>query len=116
LWLQDFDNDVKAGTVPALSILWIIVDHTGGPPTAHAEQADNDLAVGRMIDYISHSMRGPRRRSSSRKTTRGTASTTSAVTAARAMSSARMWYRTGRPTTPTTRRSTGTAEAAAQSS
>jgi hypothetical protein len=30
-------------------------DHTGGPPTAAAEQADNDLAVGRIIDYISHS-------------------------------------------------------------
>jgi YVTN family beta-propeller protein len=55
LWLQDFNNDVKAGTVPALSILWIMCDHTGGPPTADAEQADNDLAVGRIIDYISHS-------------------------------------------------------------
>jgi hypothetical protein len=30
-------------------------DHTGGPPNALAEQADNDLAVGRIIDYISHS-------------------------------------------------------------
>ncbi len=55
LWLQDFKKDVAAGTVPALSILWIMDDHTGGPPTADAEQADNDLAVGRMIDYISHS-------------------------------------------------------------
>ncbi|HLV87059.1 MAG TPA: alkaline phosphatase family protein [Candidatus Sulfotelmatobacter sp.] len=55
LWVQDFKNDVKAGTVPALSILWIMDDHTGGPPTPDAEQADNDLAVGRIIDYISHS-------------------------------------------------------------
>jgi hypothetical protein len=55
LWVQEFNNDVKAGTVPALSILWVIDDHTGGPPTPDAEQADNDLAVGRMIDYISHS-------------------------------------------------------------
>ncbi len=55
LWLQDFQNDAKAGTVPALSILWIMDDHTGGPPTPDAEQADNDLAVGRIIDYISHS-------------------------------------------------------------
>ena len=30
-------------------------DHTGGPPTVHAEEADNDLAVGRIIDTISHS-------------------------------------------------------------
>jgi YVTN family beta-propeller protein len=55
LWVQDFRKDLAAGTVPSLSILWIMDDHTGGPPTANAEQADNDLAVGRMIDYISHS-------------------------------------------------------------
>jgi YVTN family beta-propeller protein len=55
LWVQDFRRDLEAGTVPALSILWIMDDHTGGPPNADAEQADNDLAVGRIIDYISHS-------------------------------------------------------------
>jgi YVTN family beta-propeller protein len=55
LWVQDFKKDLEAGTVPRLSILWIMCDHTGGPPTADAEQADNDLAVGRIIDYISHS-------------------------------------------------------------
>jgi hypothetical protein len=46
---------VAAGTVPALTTLWIMCDHTGGPPDVNAEQADNDLAVGRIIDYISHS-------------------------------------------------------------
>jgi len=55
LWVQDFQNDLKAGTVPALEMLWIMDDHTGGPPTPQAEQADNDLAVGRIIDIISHS-------------------------------------------------------------
>jgi DNA-binding beta-propeller fold protein YncE len=55
LWSQDFKNDVKAGTVPALSILWIMDDHTGGPPEPQAEQADNDLAVGRIIETISNS-------------------------------------------------------------
>jgi hypothetical protein len=55
LWVQDFNHDVAADTVPALSILWVMDDHTGGPPTPDAEQADNDLAIGRMIDYISHS-------------------------------------------------------------
>jgi YVTN family beta-propeller protein len=55
LWVQDFNKDLAAGTVPTLSILWIMDDHTGGPPTADAQQADNDLAVGRIIDYISHS-------------------------------------------------------------
>jgi YVTN family beta-propeller protein len=55
LWVQDFKKDLAANTVPALSILWITDDHTGGPPTPEAQQADNDLAIGRMIDYISHS-------------------------------------------------------------
>ena len=55
LWLQDFRRDLAANTVPSLSILWIMDDHTGGPPTPDAEQADNDLAVGRIIDYVSHS-------------------------------------------------------------
>ena len=55
LWVQDFNNDVANGTVPAMEQLWIMCDHTTGPPTSQAEQADNDLAVGRIIDYISHS-------------------------------------------------------------
>jgi YVTN family beta-propeller protein len=55
LWAQDFNNDVAKNSVPALSILWIMCDHTGGPPVPTAEEADNDLAVGRIIDYISHS-------------------------------------------------------------
>jgi YVTN family beta-propeller protein len=55
VWQQDFNKDVAAGTVPQLSFLWIMQDHTTGPPNATAEQADNDLAVGRVVDYISHS-------------------------------------------------------------
>jgi len=55
LWVQDFKKDLEADKVPTLSVLWVMDDHTGGPPNALAEQADNDLAVGRIIDYISHS-------------------------------------------------------------
>jgi YVTN family beta-propeller protein len=55
IWKQDFANDVAAGTVPQLTMLWISSDHTGGPPTAQAMQADNDLALGRFVDIISHS-------------------------------------------------------------
>jgi len=54
-WVQDFNKDLANNSVPVLSILWIMDDHTGGPPTPDAEEADNDLAVGRIIDYISHS-------------------------------------------------------------
>jgi YVTN family beta-propeller protein len=54
-WSQDFNKDVAAGKVPALETLWIMCDHTGGPPGVAAAQADNDLAVGRIIDAITHS-------------------------------------------------------------
>jgi hypothetical protein len=37
LWVQDFNKDLATDSVPALSILWIMDDHTGGPPTADAE-------------------------------------------------------------------------------
>jgi YVTN family beta-propeller protein len=55
IWAQDFAKDVANGTVPQLEMMWISSDHTGGPPTAQATQADNDLALGRFIDIISHS-------------------------------------------------------------
>jgi YVTN family beta-propeller protein len=55
VWKQDFAKDVAAGTVPQLEMMWISSDHTGGPPTAQAMQADNDLALGRFVDIISHS-------------------------------------------------------------
>jgi YVTN family beta-propeller protein len=55
IWKQDFANDVASGNVPQLEFMWISSDHTGGPPTAQAMQADNDLALGRFVDIISHS-------------------------------------------------------------
>ncbi len=55
VWEQDFAKDVANGTVPQLEFMWISSDHTGGPPNATAMQADNDLALGRFVDIISHS-------------------------------------------------------------
>ncbi len=55
IWKQDFAKDVASGTVPQLEIMWISSDHTGGPPYNQAMQADNDLALGRFVDIISHS-------------------------------------------------------------
>jgi len=55
IWYQDFQNDVKNGSVPQLEFMWISSDHTGGPPAAQAMEADNDLALGRFVDAISHS-------------------------------------------------------------
>jgi len=55
IWNENFQSDVAAGTVPQLEMMWISSDHTGGPPNAVAMQADNDLALGRFVDAISHS-------------------------------------------------------------
>jgi hypothetical protein len=55
VWEQDFKKDVASGTVPQLSMMWISSDHTGGAPNPVAMQADNDLALGRFVDIISHS-------------------------------------------------------------
>ena len=43
-------------SVPQLEFMWISSDHTGTVTIANAAQeADNDLAVGRFVDAISHS-------------------------------------------------------------
>jgi len=55
VWYQDFRKDVRNGSVPQLEFMWISSDHTGGPPSAQAMEADNDLALGRFVDAISHS-------------------------------------------------------------
>ena len=55
VWQQEFNKDVAGGAVPQLEFMWISSDHTGGPPPAQAMQADNDLALGRFVDAISHS-------------------------------------------------------------
>ncbi len=55
IWNQDFQNDVNNNQVPQLEFMWISSDHTGGPPPAQVMQADNDLALGRYVDAISHS-------------------------------------------------------------
>jgi YVTN family beta-propeller protein len=55
IWQQAFNKDVASGSVPQLEFMWISSDHTGGPPVSYAMQADNDLALGRFVDAISHS-------------------------------------------------------------
>ena len=55
VWNEYFQSDVSNGTVPQLEFIWVMSDHTGGPPTGQAEQADNDLALGRYVEAISNS-------------------------------------------------------------
>jgi YVTN family beta-propeller protein len=56
---HDFDSLLQAGAVPHFSTIYLPNDHTSGlargaySPVAHI--ADNDLALGRLVDHISHS-------------------------------------------------------------
>jgi YVTN family beta-propeller protein len=51
IWKQDFQQNGPAN----LNMIWLSSDHTGGPTTAEAGVADNDLATGQIVDTISHS-------------------------------------------------------------
>ncbi|WP_329484249.1 phosphoesterase [Kribbella sp. NBC_01484] len=51
IWKRDFEKNGPAN----LNMLWLPNDHTGGPTTSPAAVADNDLALGEMVDTISHS-------------------------------------------------------------
>ncbi|MFJ5220487.1 bifunctional YncE family protein/alkaline phosphatase family protein [Streptomyces sp. NPDC088354] len=51
IWKRDFEQNGPAN----LNMFWLSSDHTGGPAGPAAQVADNDLAVGRMVDEISHS-------------------------------------------------------------
>ncbi len=58
-WEHDFDSLLTAGVVPQFNTLRISNDHTSGQKigkvSPQAAVADNDLAVGRIIEHISHS-------------------------------------------------------------
>jgi DNA-binding beta-propeller fold protein YncE len=58
-WLSVLAEWDKAGTMPALQILRLPNDHTSGArpgtPTPRAYMADNDLALGRVIEGLSGS-------------------------------------------------------------
>jgi hypothetical protein len=59
VWKKEFEQFDARGEVPALSIFRLAGDHTNGTrtdrPTPRAMVAENDLALGRMVDIISHS-------------------------------------------------------------
>jgi hypothetical protein len=59
VWLREFKGYVDRGDLPALEIVRLPNDHTegaaAGKPTPRAFMADNDLALGRIIDALSHS-------------------------------------------------------------
>lgn len=58
-WIPEFKRLDAANQVPNLEIIWLPDDHTAGVSKGHPYpanyQADNDLALGRIVDAISHS-------------------------------------------------------------
>ncbi len=51
IWKQDFEKNGPSN----LNMFWLSSDHTGGTPDPEAQVADGDLAVGKIVDEISHS-------------------------------------------------------------
>ncbi|MEU1940964.1 alkaline phosphatase family protein [Streptomyces sp. NPDC020125] len=51
IWKKDFEKNGPAN----LNMFWLSSDHTGGPVSPASQVADNDLAVGQIVDQISHS-------------------------------------------------------------
>ncbi len=58
-WLAELHEYERIGRMPALEILHLPGDHTAGArprrPTPRAYMADNDLALGRIVEGLSHS-------------------------------------------------------------
>jgi YVTN family beta-propeller protein len=59
MFMPEFNQFVRNKNLPQLVIMTLPDDHTSGTsanaPTPAAQNADNDLAVGRLVDAISHS-------------------------------------------------------------
>ncbi len=59
IFLKDFESYVQNNNLPNLIVMTLCADHTSGTsagyPTPAAQVADNDLAVGRLVDAVSHS-------------------------------------------------------------
>jgi hypothetical protein len=59
IWLKEFQQFVRQGNLPALEIMHLPGDHTSGGrpgrPTPKAHMADNDLALGRIVEAVSNS-------------------------------------------------------------
>lgn len=59
IWMREFRQFVESGPLPAIEIIRLPNDHTHGgtadKPTPRAYVADNDLALGRIVEALSHS-------------------------------------------------------------
>ncbi len=61
-WKTEFDSYVSRGDLPTMEFVRLPTDHTSGTrpgfPTPRAYVADNDLALGRLVDTVTHSKYG----------------------------------------------------------
>ena len=59
VWIAELERFVRDGNLPQLELVWLPMDHlTAARPgkcTPYACMADNDLALGRMVEALSHS-------------------------------------------------------------
>ena len=51
IWKQDFETNGPAD----FNMMWLSDDHTGGPVTPRSNVAGGDLALGKIVETISHS-------------------------------------------------------------
>jgi YVTN family beta-propeller protein len=58
-WLKEYEHFSKTDTVPDLTVMCLPSDHSAGLdpayPTPRSMRADNDLALGRVVEAVSHS-------------------------------------------------------------
>jgi YVTN family beta-propeller protein len=61
-WKSEFDGYAQRGDLPTVELVRLPNDHTAGTkpgaPTPRAYVADNDLALGRLVDAVTHSRYG----------------------------------------------------------
>lgn len=59
VWITEFHRFVSDGNMPQLELMWLPMDHLAagrpGKCTPNACMADNDLALGRIVQALSHS-------------------------------------------------------------
>jgi len=59
VWMAEFQGFVRIGNMPQLELMWLPMDHlTAARPgkcTPYACMADNDLALGRVVQALTHS-------------------------------------------------------------
>jgi hypothetical protein len=55
-FIRELNTAQSNGTWAALNLLYLPNDHTGGPPTPRAQVADNDLALGQIVEAVTRSM------------------------------------------------------------